>query len=215
MATVRFSKDLIDDIKRNAALPFDNKLKELERSVSFDGWAETVWEALCGEHLATIKAVPHNWFRTTSRLMVKIPDTSGHHGSALYFILSDPRPMPNNFEGNADISEVGYSGIITLNHRSSKWDDLRSVYTAWMQQKASVTEQRRAMSVGIEELTKTYATLGPALKAWPALWDLLPDYAKNKHKEIVKREKAVPATLKADLGSMTAAMTVVKMMGGL
>lgn len=215
MATVRFSKDLIDDIKKKAVQPFDNKLKELECSVSFDGWAETVREAICGEHLANIKAVPHNWFRTTSRLMVKIPDTSGHHGSSVYFILPGPRPMPNSFEGNADISEIGYSGIITLNHRSSKWDNLRAVYTAWTEQKASVAEQRRKMYVGIEELTKTYATLGPALKAWPALWDLLPDYAKNKHKEIVKREKAVPATLKADLGSMTAAMTLNKMMGKL
>ena len=63
---------------------------------------------------------------------------------------------------------------------------------------------------GINKLMNTYSTLAPALKAFPALWDLVPEEAKERHKKIVERKKA-EVELDVDLNSMTAAVTLNKL----
>lgn len=43
----------------------------------------------------------------------------------------------------------------------------------------------------VEELLNSHSTLKPALKAWPALWELLDDHIKERHlREAPKRTKA-------------------------
>ena len=57
----------------------------------------------------------------------------------------------------------------------------------------------------------TYSTLAPALKAWPALWDLLDEDTKERHKKIVERKKKDTDDIGVDLNSMTAAVTFSKL----
>jgi hypothetical protein len=58
---------------------------------------------------------------------------------------------------------------------------------------------------------ETYSTLAPAIKAWPALWDLVPDEAKERHKKVVERVKKDASDVGVDLNSMTAAVTFSKL----
>jgi hypothetical protein len=64
---------------------------------------------------------------------------------------------------------------------------------------------------GINKLMETYSTLAPALKAFPALWDLVPDEAKERHKKIVERKKAEVDVDSMDIQGMTAAVTFSKL----
>ena len=58
-----------------------------------------------------------------------------------------------------------------------------------------------------------FTTLAPALKVFPALWELVPDEAKERHKKI--REKVVKEidTSNIDLKSMAATVTFNKLRG--
>jgi len=60
-----------------------------------------------------------------------------------------------------------------------------------------------------------YSTLAPALKAWPALWDLVPEDKKDKHREVVVRTKAsdTAANLaeEVDLSKLTGHVTADKL----
>jgi hypothetical protein len=212
MATVRFTKDLIEDIERAATAPFKKKLEEIERSKSFDHWSDIVWRAIMGEHADAVLSLPPKWMRTTSSLTVKVHVV----GSYKHIRLSFPKsvPFPHEFQGNEDVPEITYAGYISL-ARVPKFEPLFEEVRQWVEQKAVIETQQTNMLKGIRELATTYTTLAPALKAWPPLWDLLPDTAKTKHKNVTKREKPEAKVITSDLGSMTAAMAVVKMMGGL
>jgi hypothetical protein len=61
----------------------------------------------------------------------------------------------------------------------------------------------------VKEVCNTYSTLAPALKAWPPLWDLIPEDVKDKHREIKERIKN-EAVLSVDIGKLTALSTAAK-----
>jgi hypothetical protein len=64
---------------------------------------------------------------------------------------------------------------------------------------------------GVEDIIKNFSTLAPALKAWPPLWDLIPRDKQEKHKEIVERKSNKPVALDMDTSSLTAAVTMAKL----
>jgi hypothetical protein len=215
MATVRFTNELIADIKRKARAPFDTKKGEIEKSKNFDHWAHTIWKAIVREHETALLSLPAYWLSSSNRFSVRVatPGTSKY----MYIHAHTQRsyPMPRDVKSNEDIECITPSGYIQLVPTSEVFKPLIEEVIEWMGQMEVVEKQRDTMLDGVDQLTKTYTTLGPALKAWPALWELLPDYAKTKHKDVVKREKVEPKELKADLTAMTSTMTVIRMLGKL
>ena len=67
---------------------------------------------------------------------------------------------------------------------------------------------------GVTKVITTYSTLAPALKAWPPLWDLVPESAKVRHRTIVDRKKTEVVIEGVDLDSMTAVSALAKLSGG-
>ena len=61
----------------------------------------------------------------------------------------------------------------------------------------------------VSKVCDAYSTLAPALKAWPPLWDLIPEDVKDKHREIKERVKS-EAVLSVDIGKLTALSTTAK-----
>jgi hypothetical protein len=61
----------------------------------------------------------------------------------------------------------------------------------------------------VKKVTEAYSTLAPALKAWPPLWDLIPEDVKNTHRKIVERTKN-DVVLDVDIGKLTALSTAAK-----
>jgi hypothetical protein len=70
---------------------------------------------------------------------------------------------------------------------------------------------RGTLSHGITKVLDAYTTLAPALKALPALWDLLPDDTKDKHKEVVERKKTKAEDIDIDFGSITSTIIANKL----
>ena len=73
--------------------------------------------------------------------------------------------------------------------------------------------KREEFTDGVGKVIGAYSTLAPALKAWPPLWDLLPDATKERHKEIVERVKKEVVVEDVDLSSMTTIATLAKLTG--
>jgi hypothetical protein len=215
MATVRFTNELIADIKRKARAPFDTKKGEMEKSKNFDHWAHTIWKAIVREHETALLSLPAYWLSSSNRFSVRVATPGTSKYMYIHAHTQQSYPMPRDVKSNGDIECITPSGYIQLVPTSEVFKPLIEEVIEWMGQMEAVEKQRDTMLDGVDQLTKTYTTLGPALKAWPALWELLPDYAKTKHKDVVKREKVEPKELKADLTAMTSTMTVIRMLGKL
>jgi hypothetical protein len=77
-------------------------------------------------------------------------------------------------------------------------------------QRVSAAQQRQADFVNmVSKVCDAYTTLAPALKAWPPLWDLIPDDVKDKHREIKERTKN-EVVLDVDINKLTAMSTAAK-----
>ena len=69
--------------------------------------------------------------------------------------------------------------------------------------------------VSVKKVLETFSTLAPALKMWPALWELLPEDAKDRHREVREKPAATAAKSSApevDLDRLTA-ITAARRMG--
>ena len=94
------------------------------------------------------------------------------------------------------------------------WGELHAEVTAWRTKCHTIKEQAREFVEGVSKILTSYSTLAPALKAWPPLWELVPEYAKNKHKEITERRKPEKVAPNVDVNRLTAVLTASKL-GGL
>jgi hypothetical protein len=101
-------------------------------------------------------------------------------------------------------------GGVALINTDGFWDDILDEVTAYQQTINNLQSQQSAFVLSVKKVIAAHATLAPALKMWPALWDLIPEDTKNRHKEIVARTKPAP-TVDVDLGSLTAAVTFSKL----
>jgi hypothetical protein len=85
----------------------------------------------------------------------------------------------------------------------------------WREKCIAIDRQCKEFKQSVEKIMTSFTTLAPALKAWPPLWDLLPEWAKLRHKEVVERKKRDPAEdLGVDLNKMTSVVTINKLTGG-
>ncbi len=75
-------------------------------------------------------------------------------------------------------------------------------------------KRRDEFTASVKQVINAHATLAPALKMWPPLWDLLSEDVKNKHREVTERSaKATAETVGVDLNRLTALASLSKMGG--
>jgi hypothetical protein len=117
-------------------------------------------------------------------------------------------PFPNEMpKGNP--LQMGWRGCKVTYDPS--FYELAVEFNEWCQRIRDAEDKRDQFVDGVKKVLENFSTLAPALKAWPALWDLVPDDKKEKHKEIVERKKSGPTELEIDTSSLTAAVTMAKL----
>lgn len=226
MATVRFSDELKRDIKSNAENMFSDKLDKAVANVprSFD--PNTIYGLLFKDHLTQMDAMPDGYFDMDNSFIISgirnggIPDDMNREQ-----ILMDmkrkrpwPRSMNAGVHGLTNDRRSSY-GTISLNADDDRWSpELVADYVTYCTAYNNVMDSRAEFVSGVDAVINTFSTLAPALKEWPALWDLLPNRTKYRHKEIVERKKRVVSVNSdaghhetVDLDSLTAAVAVSKL----
>lgn len=223
MATVRFSESLKDDINRNAKKMFEANIKKAKDDVPAH-WADKMYQCFFpAEIIAKFKALPdyamdkeetitfcgfHNEpedvFQTAEHT------TKAYRCEGVRLQFSTAQPWPRNFSKEVTGFNNGYSSG-TCDFNDTRWDWLKPEFKEYNRKIFEQESKQEKFLEGVKAIINTYSTLAPALKAWPALWDLIPDEAKERHKKIVEKKKAEVTDIGADLDGMTAAVTFSKL----
>lgn len=206
MATVRFSKELIDRIGKQAEakmMPPVNKARDQKPDNS---WGQRIYDILFLEAKPFIAQVPAGWLKTVKQ--IEISEVAGRH-CGMTFAFATPQPWPYLFvETELAKKRASYSdGIVLKDHLV--WGEFHAEVTAYHQRVQEAAKRRDEFVEAVKKICNTYSTLAPALKAWPPLWELVPEDVKYKHREVKEREKK-EVVLDVDFGKLTAMSTAAK-----
>ena len=223
MATVRFSDTLKDTIRTNARLMFKQNIEKAKANVP-SHWADKMYQSFFpADDIAKFNALPdyvmdtktHIDFSGFQNAPEDVFQTAAHKQSAyecddIRLEFSKPVRWPYTF----DEKVTGFKSEWRRNkadYNDSRWAWLIPEFKEYVRGIFEQESKQESFLEGVNKLMETYSTLAPALKAWPALWDLLDDDTKERHKKIVERKKKDTDEIGVDLNSMTAAVTFSKL----
>lgn len=211
MATVRFSKELSDDILLNAEAKMQPLVEKALATRPPHSWGDRIYDVLFGEYRPVLTQLPAWWVGTQKEIVV---DRIGSMAVGLNFTLSQPMPWPNDMPSSPLARKAGYyraNELILTDHDA--WKELTDEVVAHKQRLADARKQVAEFKTMVKQVIGAYTTLAPALKAWPPLWELIPENAKEKHRQVVEREKK-DVKLEVDINKLTA-MSVAARLGAL
>lgn len=219
MATVRFSQELKDRIFRNARQMFEKRIAAAENARPDQSWGMRIYDELFGKYANELAAVPEGFMRYADDFSVQ--RVGEQHAGNISFDLPTQMPWPDKFNSTTDKATVNYSNTINLVYPEDAdgnrmenllWDEFAAECKRWRDGIQAVKDKQNEFVQQVATLIENYATLAPALKAWPPLWDLIPEDVKNKHKEVVVREKK-QVEHGLDLSALTATSVAIKIGG--
>ena len=224
MATVRFSDELRNNIRNNARQIFRGK----EARLVPDNWTakfQPVVDHYCTTMERYQSNLPSEFLKHSEELHVDCVFIGDEKYAAHAGTISGGKfvsPILAISEGPL-LAELGFvrldSGYRTVNVRldgaCERWESLTKEVVALAQKSKVLEDEKVAFVEGVDRVVSAYSTLAPALKAWPPLWDLLPEDKKERHKLIVERKKVVnfDEELGVDLNSMTTISAMAKLTG--
>lgn len=207
MATVRFSKELCEQILQNAKASFARQVDELSSFQTTSLSGDEIYYATLGAHHTIMDQLPMEYFQVIDT--IRIRSVAGINIDTT-FQLSGKRRWPYHIaKDNAVLREYeGYGGGYVAS-TDAFWLPLTNEAKAWMNKRNAVIAKRNEFADSVKRVISAYSTLAPALKAWPPLWDLIPENYKEKHREVVEREKR-EVEVSVDLTRLTALATQAK-----
>jgi len=206
MATVRFSKDLITMILAIAKQKMQPAVDRAKAATVHPAWGQKIYDKLFGDEQVLLSGVPKHWLKTKDGIKInKIGnvhcDTKLMFSGPMYWPVEFPTIYLATFNS-------GWEDTITLRDVED-WAEFKAEVEAVNQGVAAATQRQKEFVAMVTKVCNAYSTLAPALKAWPPLWDLIPENVKNRHREITVREKT-ETTLDVDIGKLTAMSTAAK-----
>lgn len=209
MATVRFSDELKTDIRKAAYGLLSPQVLAARASLDITGWADKVYYHVVPAHYAQhINALPSDMFHFVDEITVEMI-----HDKVVQAKLSfgGKRAWPQRLTNVSGVKQSRYSTteLNLMPTAENHWADMLDVVGGWQARVNAAEEARKQFVEKVMTLVSGFATLSPALKAWPPLWDLIPEATKNKHKEIVERA-AKKGPVEIDMSDATAVVTVSK-----
>ena len=208
MATVRFSKELKDDIIANVNKMFEKQMVTAQENRPSHEWGDKIYNTLFGEHVPALNNVPAYFLRQAETIKVY---TVRGTACSLGFNLSAKRPFPIEFPDTPLAKKSGYYGEDITLKDVAEWEELHADVVRWRNGIMAVEEKRIQFVEQVTKIINAHTTLAPALKMWQPLWDLIPESYKERHCKVVEREKkAVDIDIGVDLSAMTAAVVAHK-----
>jgi len=214
MATVRFSKELQTAILNNARRVFNNRMREADQSAPKD-WGDRIYDTIFARYIPSLNALPLEYFSTSESLSFAGFDIDGMTAS-FDMPLATNRPFPHELP--KDLQHFARKAHYRNNEYKLKdipeFAEFKQLVVEWKERCNKIAEQRHQFVESVEKVINSHATLAPALKMWPPLWDLVPEEYKERHREVTDRTKKEASTVDVDLNKMTAIATAAKI-GGL
>lgn len=213
MATVKFSGELRERIVNTAKARFATQLNTAKESHPRD-WGDRLYNLIFGHYEDLTKQLPAYWLHHEDSIDVNAIDGGVHVG--LSFPLNPVRPYPASMPTDRDCGLLAWKrgsyGSEIILKDAPEFAEFKAEVIAWKKRVAFVENQQREFAQSVQHVINSYVTLAPALKAWPPLWELIPEDVKEKHKKIVERERK-EVELGVDLDRMTALASYTKIRG--
>ena len=207
MAVVRFSEELKDAIITNAKAFFEPRIKAMrdQQPNVFDAVAAQAYST----YMPGINALPMNFFNWSSDIEIDVK----YKTTIITIYGKTSTPYPRLHDGQkapcGAVIKGSYRIDIALPTESSVYAPYNDQVIAWYEGIEAVSAQRDEFVDGVRQVIDAHSTLAPALKAWPPLWDLVPETYKERHRKVVERNKPAPE-LDVDLSKLTTTVVAAK-----
>ena len=214
MATVRFSEELRMTILKNAGgLYVVRETAALaKRPVNV---VERVYDLVMAPYAADIAKIPAEFFRRASVIIISTVADAAIPTSLESAKVEDHYITPNGLPTGGHVTVAG--GY--YNHNQWKLENTPDTapiideIRIWAEGVYKVRAERDKFVEGVKSVITACETVGPAIKAWPALIDLLPLQIREKHELVVTRKKRDDVFIDADLSTLTSAVVRSKLGG--
>jgi hypothetical protein len=210
MAVVRFSEELKNAVIENAKGLFSKRISETYKASP--PIAEEVADMVFAQFMPHINALPKDFIQWTKRVELRVP----YNNSTVEVSYETSRefPKPNHRVKIEDGVVIDSMYSVTLRLPDTpKYQNYINQIGAWRDSITALETQCDVFVTGVRKVVNAHATLAPALKSWPPLWDLVPDTFKERHRKIVERSKPEAADLDIDLTSLTTTVVAAKIAG--
>jgi len=222
MATVRFSDRLREEIVNRAKQKFQLAVDTATNNKpDATVWGDRLWSLFYSRYESVLLSIPQQFVRKASGFKLGVIHLATGEELTVDMDLrfNGDKPWP-------DATVLG-SGLLKS---TSTWRDIwniglemsgdpvvQELVTLIKTRQAAINEavkRRDEFTASVKQVINAHATLAPALKMWPPLWDLLSEDVKNKHREVTERSaKATAETVGVDLNRLTALASLSKMGG--
>lgn len=207
MATVRFSKELIESIKKAATGAMQPAVdRALLARPSNEDWAMVIYDGLFEPLKPHLTALPAAWFKHWHTFLLQ---TVRGTPVGLQFAFPAGMPFPMDTVVLPCGSRIDGQFSKTVYLDGDRWQPLQEACAAHTLRAKAAMARRDDFVKMVMAVVKAHTTLAPALKAWPPLWDLIPEDVKERHRKITVREKA-EVTVNVDLEKLTALSAAAK-----
>lgn len=214
MATVRLSEELRATILGNAVGLYAARETAClaKRPVSV---VERVYDLVIAPHAADIAKLPAAFFGRADVIIISTVANMAIPGSLESAKIAGHYITPSEFPAGSHVTVNG--GYYSQNQwKLEDTPDTAPIIDEiriWADGVYKVHEERDKFVEGVKSVIAAYETLGPAIKAWPALIDLLPSQARAKHELVVERKKRDEVVIETDLNVLTGAVARSKLGG--
>lgn len=211
MATVRISAQLVGDVCLRVRGIFRARADRYEADNFKKEWGEQVVQLMYRDLWDKFQAVPEGFLSTTRQLCINTPY------QLLSFYTTGEFPMTNNLDAATECLSMmglrtyrgGYSSLeVSLDPDDARWADILPEMYTYAEEHQQLKDAEPIRTMEAKTMLQKFSTLAPALKAWPALWDLLDEDIKNRHRKVNERSKREDVSNDdlPDLGDITSAI---------
>lgn len=222
MATVHFSEKLRSEITNKCKNIYDKKTEALRDSFP-QSFALELTKAMMEPYSSLMNQLPRQFFVKKNQIYLEsvnkytVDNTTSLTTEVLWPTIdsSDFRDMfpgvQDAYTYRAELLHLRVPEIEVVFNKYPQLNIYRPEIYKWIDDSQKLTNEREAFIRGVENVITSYRTLGPALKAWPPLWDLIPEEAQQRHKQIASRARATPDEIDADLNALTSVVVAHKL----
>jgi hypothetical protein len=208
MAVVKLGKELREEIIKRAKNIFKAKYDAAKKELEDSKLGDEVYNLVMQPYQHHVSQLPSEFFAKADEFQIEVDNVT------VKFHLNGKKPwfrdqMPENRYTKLTTSYYNYH--LTLKKDNPEFDDYLGKVRFFKEKSQIISENEKNFVGGITKVLDAYTTLAPALKALPALWDLLPDDTKDKHKEVVERKKTKAEDIDIDFGSIASTIIANKL----
>lgn len=220
MAVVRMSNELQINIITNATKLYKKREKAVTDSFVLPFNGVQLYDELFKPWRTHMDALPPEFFIEAGSMYVRkigyiyVPENNLPLGMSYKF----PRSLPYGCDFQIVSSyHSGNDGYVVVNLQpepggNGRWDKLIADAYTWKRDHDKVISERDKFVTSVREVIGAHTTLNAALKTWPALWELVPDEAKDRVRRTTERSKADVKVVDVDINKLTATVAASKML---